>query len=75
MNHLKYLKATRKKKKFMQGRIVAWCPDVSAGVIRVAGGKQYLFPETEWRNPQPPAKNMVVAFETYSRQALNVCAA
>lgn len=58
-----------------QGRIIAYCSDVGAGVIRAACGTQYLFRKSDWRNPTPPSSNMNVAFLPYQRAARDVSVA
>lgn len=57
------------------GRIIAYCSDVGAGVIRAACGTQYLFRKSDWRNPTPPSSNMNVAFQPYQRAARDVSVA
>lgn len=55
-----------------RGRVIAFCPDVGAGVIRSADGNQYVFRKSEWRMPTPPASNMIVAFLRNQRAAYDV---
>ncbi len=60
----------------IHGRIVTYCADVSAGLIRASDGRQFVFAKKEWRPATPPSANMSITFESQiTGGALNVCAA
>ncbi len=63
------------KDPLIQGRIIAYCAAVNAGVIRAVDGKRYLFAKSEWRMSALPVNDMAVAFSARSSSALNVSAA
>lgn len=55
----------------MNGVILAYSSDVSAGVIRGDDGKSYYFPKTEWASAENrPLTGLTV---TFSRREHNAC--
>jgi hypothetical protein len=55
----------------MNGVILAYSSDVSAGVIKGEDGRSYYFPKTEWASAENhPVSGLTV---TFSRRERNAC--
>lgn len=55
-----------------QGKILAYSPDVSAGVIECQAGKKYRFSITDWLSSRLPAQHMRISFEATPTAAVKV---
>ena len=59
----------------MHGKIIVYCRDVLAGVIRDSAGRSYLFSSKNWMShPQLPLANTQVEFNLSNGWAFDVTA-
>lgn len=56
----------------VQGIIIGYCDDVSAGVIQSADGHKYQFERSDWKSSSVPQAKSLVTFANHAGRATEV---